>query len=153
MTLTNARKFFFKTSVVVAIVTFLYLVSKFGIIGFSIVNQKSPHWVAQLWFTALLIILLSVTFRQSNVFSNSASFSYTLFITHFPTFLFLFAIFHPLIGNEVIPLLLVSLFSVIIVIVLSYFIALKTEQKKLYEQWLLSLAKRDIFTKIWPAKR
>lgn len=130
ITIINKRNFFKYGSALFSSLIACYILVIYGIRGFSIASN--PLHLSQIFFIGTFVYLTLTTMRKPNIFSKAASFSYTIYIIHFPILLFSFAIIHPIIKNNI---LLVSAFSFIIfsfIIWLSFRIAIVTENKKLY---------------------
>ena len=140
MTLCKSRRLYIKGSIVLAMFCLFITIINYGVLGFSI-NSSNMYWVAQLCISAFFALLLLTTFRQRNKFAFFGSFSYSLYLIHFPIYLFLFAVIHPVIHNKPVPLLLVSLLSMIVVLVTSYLISLITENKIYTKNWLRKFIK------------
>lgn len=83
-------------------------------------------------FTSCFIysILLN-TIKFTSAFKSASSYSYTLYIVHFPILLFIFGVFQPIIQGSIIKTLIFSVFSCILIILISLISAKKVENIKI----------------------
>ena len=80
--------------------------------------------------TAILFIGFFLRFKiRGRLFHFLSSFSYTLYIFHFPLLLFIFSLTHEYVVQSKLLLILVSLASIVICFLFSYFISKIVENK------------------------
>ncbi|HEO1771842.1 acyltransferase family protein [Acinetobacter baumannii] len=82
-------------------------------------------------FCSYLTKILSGRNTFPPFFKNSAKYSYTLYIIHFPIFLFIFGVFETKIVNSLITALIIALISSALLIFISKLLAQKIERIKL----------------------
>lgn len=83
------------------------------------------------FFATILALILTGRAKFSTAFQSAAPYSYTLYIIHFPVFLFIFGIAQPWIQDSLGKSLLVSIFAVLGIVVVSRWVANYLENRQM----------------------
>ena len=83
-------------------------------------------------FISVLFLSFILKFPKKSIFNKIANFSYTLYVIHFPFFLFIFFIFHDKTQNSIYVYLLEAIFSIIFILYASYKFSIFFENKKYF---------------------
>lgn len=67
-------------------------------------------------FASILFLSLIFKFPVKSIFNKTSKFSYTLYIIHFPFFLFVFSVFHKQTQNSIFQSIVLSLISILIIV-------------------------------------
>jgi peptidoglycan/LPS O-acetylase OafA/YrhL len=130
-------------------VVFLSLTSKLALFiltfstvwtNFSILNIDSSSWYSFSVFQislSILFIKIILNFNMGKIFKKISNFSYTLYIMHFPTTLFVFATMHKLNLDKYFKSILMITISLLASILLSYLFSIKTENKIFFRNFLM----------------
>jgi peptidoglycan/LPS O-acetylase OafA/YrhL len=125
----NIKKYF----LIISLLTVVLIEFKFQIIY----SKKDPS--QNLWFQiSLTMLFLSIVFSiiTSKVLLFFSKISYTLYIIHFPIFLFLFSIFYSLIINSLTLSVIISLFAISLSVIIAYYSSFFFENKKIFINFL-----------------
>jgi peptidoglycan/LPS O-acetylase OafA/YrhL len=87
--------------------------------------------IVQILFSILFLGIIFI-FPKSSLFNKVSKFSYTLYIIHFPIFLFFLSLFHKSTYNSIFLSIILSFFSIAIVLFLSYKVHIYIENKKYF---------------------
>lgn len=94
--------------------------------------------ISGLWFGTILILVLSGRIKLPTIFKSFSSFSYTLYIIHFPIMLFVFGCFQNYIIGNIRDSIIVAILTVMTTIAISLFISKLSENKKAIDSVLQS---------------
>lgn len=107
-----------------AVTAFLYLKSFFGITApHQAAIKLIPIWnvLIGITFTSILTLILAGKASMPTIIPESANFSYTLYIIHFPILLFIYGITQAAIMDSIILSIATALMSVAACLMLAYF--------------------------------
>ncbi|NJJ60290.1 acyltransferase family protein [Pseudomonas sp. B14(2022)] len=104
----------------------------------SILQDGMTHFmiVSGLWFASFLALIMGQGAKFTTLFSSTASFSYTLYIIHFPIILFVVGMTQKLFIGSLSNALLVSVITMASAIATSIFLSKIVENKKLIESFI-----------------
>ncbi|EKT3956844.1 acyltransferase family protein [Flavobacterium psychrophilum] len=118
------------------------LISNYYLDFFGNKTDLSTIPIVQVLFSILFLMII-FKFRINRIFNRISKFSYTLYIIHFPVFLFLLSIFHKCTNQSISLSLILGVFGISSVMLISYFLFGILENKKYYFNLLNSIIKKS----------
>lgn len=105
--------------------------------GSGIWLDRMNHYrlISGLWFSCFLALIMGGALRFPTTFHKTASFSYTLYIIHFPILIFIVGMTQQLIIKSLTNALIISTSAISIAVFLSFGISKFVENKKLLESF------------------
>lgn len=110
--------------------------------GIKAININTSNWLVYGLIQIIYsIFFIKICFKYSGkyLFREISKYSYTLYIIHFPIILFIFALLHQQIKNNYLLLSIESVSLLIIVMLLSKYVALFTENKYLFRNIIIKI--------------
>jgi peptidoglycan/LPS O-acetylase OafA/YrhL len=123
-----------------SIVLFILSCYYFKINSFKLLQDTS--FVYGIFQIAISLFFLKIIFiiNLNKIFNKISSYSYTLYILHFPVILFFYAILKSILNNNILWVSIVNLFLIIVTLILSKIISSFTEKKYFYQNLLLKIS-------------